>query len=424
MGQRLYNLNDVTYSFYQAGVPKAKLGVSARPNGSVWRGGTGTSTGGAALPLQSYTTAPTMWNDVPNYYWYADVGKTSQQLASWPRVHDVATGATYLSNDESGSANDFFISYDDGWACMRKIKLVQDSLYGGVYCWTIDGMEQIGSRYPQADSLKAASTRGSLPGGQGHQDITTQALPPIALITAPTGSGSRNLEVIRDGDTPPVGSSDPSRQYDTYNGGSPRSFDWIGYTFPAQHTFAAVVFQEGMQFANGGWFDSLRVQVRVSGSWNYVTNLQSSPPYPGANGTSYETFELSFVPITGDGIRIAGTPGGTADYVSVAELRVLNNGATGVTPSPGIPRDYSLEQNYPNPFNPSTKMSFNLPVGSDVTLTVYNLLGQEIATLVNGYHAAGRYTVDFSADRMSNGIYFYSIRANKFSEMKKMVLLK
>lgn len=154
LGNPMINLNKIAQEYVGAGIPKAKIGISARPNGSVWLGGTGTSTGGASLPLQTWSSAPTMWNDQPNYYWDELVGKTPAQIAAIGRTHDANAGATYLSNDETGSSNDFFISYDDGWACGRKIKLVQDSLYGGVYVWTIDGMEQIVSVYPQADSLK------------------------------------------------------------------------------------------------------------------------------------------------------------------------------------------------------------------------------------------------------------------------------
>lgn len=104
-----------------------------------------------------------------------------------------------------------------------------------------------------------------------------------------------------------------------------RTFDWIGYQFPTQHTFSSVSFQEGMHFSDGGWFTSLGVQVRVGGQWVDVQNLQSIPPYAGGNGISYETYELSFTPMTGDGIRIAGVPGGSATYISVGELRVFES---------------------------------------------------------------------------------------------------
>jgi hypothetical protein len=263
----------------------------------------------------------------------------------------------------------------------------------------------------------------ALPGGQGQQDITAQGVP-IALITNPTGGGNHDIEVIRDGLTPPVGNTNPALQYDTFNGGGARPLDWIGYSFPSQHTFSEVTFQEGMHFSDGGWFTSIMVQVRVNGTWTDVQNFQSTPAYAGGNGVNYETYQLTFTPVAGDGIRIAGTPGGSASFISVGELRAFNNGSTTVPPPPTKPRDYLLAQNYPNPFNPSTKIGFNLPVGTNVSLRVYNMLGEEVAALVDGYVEAGRYVLDFSADRLANGIYLYRLKTDKYSEMRKMVLLR
>jgi len=144
----------------------------------------------------------------------------------------------------------------------------------------------------------------------------------IARVTAPLGDGNKNLEVIRDGDKPPVGSTDTTRQYDTWDGANTAPEDWIGYTFATPQTFTRVVFQEGMNFAGGGWFDTLTVQVRQGGVWTTVTGLTSTPPYPPNDGVNYETYTLDFPPVTGDGIRLDGDPGGSADFISVGELEV------------------------------------------------------------------------------------------------------
>jgi hypothetical protein len=89
---------------------------------------------------------------------------------------------------------------------------------------------------------------------------------------------------------------------------------------------------------------------------------------------------------------------------------------------------YSLLQNYPNPFNPSTKISWQSPVGSWQTLKVYDILGNEVATLVNEYRNAGNYEIDFqstnSGHQLANGVYFYQLRTGDFVETKKMILLK
>ena len=89
-----------------------------------------------------------------------------------------------------------------------------------------------------------------------------------------------------------------------------------------------------------------------------------------------------------------------------------------------IPTVFSLEQNYPNPFNPSTVISYQLPVSGDVTLKVYDILGNEIAILVNEYKTAGKYEVEFNASSLPSGVYFYQLKAGEFRKTKKMVLLK
>jgi len=89
-----------------------------------------------------------------------------------------------------------------------------------------------------------------------------------------------------------------------------------------------------------------------------------------------------------------------------------------------ILRIYSLEQNYPNPFNPTTKISWQVPVGSKQTLKVYDLLGNEVATLVNEEKQPGIYEVEFDGTGLPSGVYFYQIRAGSFIETKKMVLIK
>jgi hypothetical protein len=98
--------------------------------------------------------------------------------------------------------------------------------------------------------------------------------------------------------------------------------------------------------------------------------------------------------------------------------------ATSVQTIPGVARVYSLEQNYPNPFNPSTKINFSIPVQSNVELTVFNILGQKVATLVNESLKAGNHSVTFDASKIASGMYFYRIEAGQFASTKKMLLMK
>jgi hypothetical protein len=89
-----------------------------------------------------------------------------------------------------------------------------------------------------------------------------------------------------------------------------------------------------------------------------------------------------------------------------------------------IPNQYILNQNYPNPFNPSTVISYSIPASSKVTLTVYDVLGKFITTLVNENQEAGSYLVNFNAAGLSNGMYFYNLQSDNFVKTNKMLLLK
>jgi M6 family metalloprotease-like protein len=89
-----------------------------------------------------------------------------------------------------------------------------------------------------------------------------------------------------------------------------------------------------------------------------------------------------------------------------------------------VPIEYSLSQNYPNPFNPITTIAFSLPQSGSVTLKVFDALGREVATLVNGFRSEGKFNVEFDASKLSSGMYIYKLTSDKFTEVKKMMLVK
>ncbi len=89
-----------------------------------------------------------------------------------------------------------------------------------------------------------------------------------------------------------------------------------------------------------------------------------------------------------------------------------------------VASEFSLSQNYPNPFNPETKIKYNLQKESQVSLKVYDVLGREVQTLVDGTSPAGEYVVDFNASKLSSGVYFYRLKSGDFTETKKMVVNK
>ncbi len=89
-----------------------------------------------------------------------------------------------------------------------------------------------------------------------------------------------------------------------------------------------------------------------------------------------------------------------------------------------VPTSYKLEQNYPNPFNPQTRISYSLPTDAYVVMKVYDVIGREIATLVNGYQEAGYRSTEFNASNLPSGVYIYRLQAGNFSAVKKMLLMK
>jgi len=106
-------------------------------------------------------------------------------------------------------------------------------------------------------------------------------------------------------------------------------------------------------------------------------------------------------------------------YATDSTLVSINSEHPNLTPN-----SYRLDQNYPNPFNPSTVISYQIPLTGFVTLKVYDVLGNEIATLINEEQNAGSHSIDFNAAQLSSGIYFYRLDTEKFSETKSMILIK
>jgi len=99
-------------------------------------------------------------------------------------------------------------------------------------------------------------------------------------------------------------------------------------------------------------------------------------------------------------------------------------GAEGITGTATVPLESSLEQNYPNPFNPSTTISYALPKDCKVTLKIYNSIGQEVATLVDGVESAGFHSAVWNASNLSSGVYFYRMTAGEFTSVKRLTLVK
>jgi len=153
---------------------------------------------------------------------------------------------------------------------------------------------------------------------------------------------------------------------------------------------------------------------------------------PLPTGSSYQTFSVPIeyfdqtaIP---DTCLIWFTISGE-DTVFIGSRMVIDNlafsgTATAVGDEPGVPGEFALEQNFPNPFNPSTSIRYTLPASGQATLTVSNLIGETVATIVDAEQPAGTYEVRFDAARLPSGLYFYTLRSGVFTETRRMMLLK
>jgi hypothetical protein len=120
---------------------------------------------------------------------------------------------------------------------------------------------------------------------------------------------------------------------------------------------------------------------------------------------------------------LAVSPKGTVFAVTDSGLFRSVRSTTAVRElSADAPRSFALDQNYPNPFNPSTTIGYSLPHRSHVTLSVFNTLGQHVATLVNGDIDAGYHSVQYDGSSLSSGVYFYRLQGEGFTETKKFLL--
>ena len=173
---------------------------------------------------------------------------------------------------------------------------------------------------------------------------------------------------------------------------------------------------------NNNWYavgtsignQSMATRGRIFKSENAgLSWFEQSIPFKSTRGIlGISAFDNNKLLAVGDGGMVLGTINGGG----TTSVEDISNGE--------IPVNFNLYQNYPNPFNPSTTIQFSLPKSGDVTLKIYDILGREVATLLNEEKMAGSYQVTFNASGLSTGIYFYRIQAGSFVETKKMIFLK
>lgn len=178
----------------------------------------------------------------------------------------------------------------------------------------------------------------------------------------------------------------------------------------------------------GNVTDFYNLEVTSNLGWQVTT--PSTPPYVYAGlGTQYIEFSIT-IPASafGDAADLINytLTSGLEPSLSISGTLAIFNIATGVDDEdrPALPGSFALGQNYPNPFNPTTKIPFDLPRASELTLTVYDILGRKVSESRLGGFSAGYHVVSYAAEELASGIYYYKITAGEFSSVKRMILLK
>jgi len=173
--------------------------------------------------------------------------------------------------------------------------------------------------------------------------------------------------------------------------------------------------------ANNGT-DTLKISGVVADTAVFTARPSNFALAPGASLSDTITFSPDSVGSVKGFFLISSNSGASPDTLHVDGIGESLTGVPGKQAT--IPDQFGLSQNYPNPFNPTTVISYQLPINSRVALKVYDILGREVATIVNEQKQAGTYQATFDASRLPSGVYIYRIQAGAFTAMKKLLLIK
>ena len=162
-------------------------------------------------------------------------------------------------------------------------------------------------------------------------------------------------------------------------------------------------------------------KIVVDGQNVSITAWADGEAMPDTATYSYEALTST----EGPSFIIVGVTDDDSSSIQIDELWYNERPAgLGISDEAPIASRYELGQNYPNPFNPTTHIRFNIPETANAKLTVFNVMGEEVATLVNGVTQAGGHTVSWNAASMPTGVYFYQLESGNFSQTKKLLLVK
>ena len=287
-----------------------------------------------------------------------------------------------------------------------------------------------------ADSSVHVDTRTMLPDGSPNptygQEITTGLCGCLGFVDGAIVDGNEVTFIIRMVDNEPIRGIELDIYHDsdvlTYDGvdkgdkldnvtdedGNPRTMTLLGNYLDDHLKVLAYSTSRARTAGDGTEGDLVHVTYELTEGETLPSTVTFYLSLANLPGTSMDPELLNVV----------------CGFPDEANPITVSTSALGVDDNESIPDYFALHQNYPNPFNPSTQISFDVPQGAEhIMLNVYNILGQNVSTLVNGVMNPGQYTMEWNAtDEVGNpvasGIYFYELRSTSFTARKKMLLIR
>ena len=287
-----------------------------------------------------------------------------------------------------------------------------------------------------ADSSVHVDTRTMLPDGSPNptygQEISTGLCGCIGFVDGAIVDGNEVTFILRMVDNEPIRGIELDIYHDsdvlTYDGvdkgdklenvtdedGNPRTMTLLGNYLDDRLKVLAYSTSRARTAGDGTEGDLVHVTYELAEGESLPSTVTFYLGLANLPGTSMDPELLNVV----------------CGYPDEDNAITVSTSALGVDDNESIPNQFALHQNYPNPFNPSTQISFDIPEGGEyIMLNIYNNLGQNVSTLVNGVMNPGRYTMDWNAtDEIGNpvasGIYFYELRSESFTARKKMLLIR
>jgi hypothetical protein len=252
------------------------------------------------------------------------------------------------------------------------------------------------------------------------------------ILTAGIFAQVSNISVCRHNLYKPINSN--AATYDTIFLNIPNSISVLDVNVKMDTVLCTWDAVLRFQLSHLSVIDTLILYRGGSGDDFIGTNLNDSASIPISSGTA--PFTGTFRPdrplskfntqnLNGSWIlRLSADSGGDTGLLKAWCLEIQYDYVSGITNTGNIPEQFSLSQNYPNPFNPSTTIKFGISETGIVKLKVFDVLGREVAVLVNEEMKPGNYETAFTGEDLTSGIYFYSLVTPQFSDVKKMVLIK